>query len=100
MAPHPGRLPKRWGLLEVSAPGVVVSALDPAPDGDAVLRVYEATGRPAQGVSVKWNAPVVSAREADLLERPGKPLAVSGNAVRLDLRPFEIRTIRLRLGAG
>jgi alpha-mannosidase len=100
VAPHPGRLPKRWGLLEVSAPGVVVSALDPAPDGDAVLRVYEATGRPAQGVSVRWNAPVAAAREADLLERPGKVLAVSGNAVRLDLHPFEIRTIRLRLGAG
>ena len=42
--PHPGPLPARWGLLEISNPGVVVSALKPARDGDAVLRIYEAAG--------------------------------------------------------
>ena len=45
--PHAGNLPARWGLLEVSNPGVVVSALKPGSQGVAVLRVYEATGRPA-----------------------------------------------------
>ena len=100
VAPHPGRLPKRWGLLEVSSPDVVVSALSPGRDGDAVLRVYEATGRPAPGVSVKLNAPVASAHAANLLEDAGQALAVEGNAVRFDLRPFEIKTVRLRLGAG
>jgi alpha-mannosidase len=100
VAAHPGRLPKKWGLLEVSSPDVVVSALSPGREGDAVLRVYEATGRPAPGVSVKLNARVASAHEANLLEDPGKALAVEGNTIRFDLHPFEIKTIRLGLRPG
>ncbi len=44
-APHKGQLPKRWGMLNVSADDVVASALKPGRDGTAVLRVYEAGGQ-------------------------------------------------------
>ena len=54
--PHAGTLPKRWGLLEVSNPNVVVSSLKPSREGDVALRVYEASGRPAPGVTIKLNA--------------------------------------------
>ena len=96
--PHAGSLPARWGLLEVSSPNVVVSALKPGRDGTAVLRVYEAAGRPAPGVKIAFNARVVEARPANLLEDPEGELKVENNAVSLDLRPYQIRTIRLRLG--
>ena len=48
------------------APAQVVSICD----GVAVLRVYEAAGRPAAGVTVKLRAKVASARIVNLLEDP------------------------------
>ncbi len=96
--PHTGTLPARWGLLEVSNPNVVVSALKPGPQGTSVLRVYEAAGRPAPGVKIAFKAKVAEARSANLLEDPEEALNVEDNAVSFDLRPYQIRTIRLRLG--
>jgi alpha-mannosidase len=96
--PHAGTLPSRWGLLEVSSPDVVVSALKPGRDGATILRVYEAAGRPAPGVKIAFNARVAEARAANLLEDPEGELKVERNTVSLDLRPYQIRTMRLRLG--
>ncbi|MGP0070264.1 MAG: alpha-mannosidase [Isosphaeraceae bacterium] len=97
--PHAGTLPARWGMLEVSSPDVVVSALKPARDGAAVLRVYEAAGRPASGVKIALHAKVASARMANLLEDAEGELKVEGDTVAIDLRPFEIKTIRLSLSS-
>ena len=69
--PHEGPLPKRWGLLEVSSPDVVVSSLKPSRDGDVALRVYEASGRAAAGVTIKLSAKILAAREANLMEDAG-----------------------------
>jgi len=98
--PHAGSLPKRWGLLEISDPNVVVSSLKPTRDGEVVLRVYEASGRPASQVAVKLRAKVLSAHEANLLEDAGRELKTQDDAVQFDLHPYEIKTIRLRLRAG
>jgi alpha-mannosidase len=95
---HSGSLPKRWGLFELSSPDAVVSSLKPSRGDTVALRVYEASGRPAAGVTVKVNAKVLSAREANLMEDPGAEITTDGHAVRLDLRPYEIKTILMRLG--
>ena len=97
--PHEGSLPSRWGLLEVSSADVVVSSLKPSRDGDVALRVYEASGRGASGVTVTLSARILAAREANLIEDAGAEIKVEGNSVKFDLHPFEIKTIRLRLGA-
>ena len=34
------------------------------------------------------------------MEDPGRKLAVADNTLQLDLRPFEIKTIKLRLQPG
>ena len=96
-AVHAGALPTRWGLLQVTDPRVVVSALKPGEQGGSVLRVYEATGAGAPDVSVKLNVPVRAAQEVDLMEDPLGDLAVVDGAVQFDLTPFQIRTIRLVL---
>ena len=94
---HEGILPARWGLLNVSDPHVVVSSLKPGRDGTAVLRVYEATGCPRRGVKVALRPGLASANAVNLLEDAGDPLPVEGNGVTFDLRPFEIKTIALKL---
>jgi alpha-mannosidase len=99
VAPHRGVLPKRWGILEVSADDVVASALKAGRDGTTVLRVYEAGGQAASGVRVNFHVPIAEAREADLIEDAGANIASSGDALVFDLKPFEIRTFKFRVKA-
>ncbi len=90
-------MPKQWGLLQVSAPDLVVSALKPSRDGEVALRVYEAAGSSPQHASIHFTEPLAAAREANLIEDPGKNLQISGNSISFDLHPYQIKTFRLRL---
>ena len=47
-------------------------------------------------VAVVTGGGLTAAREADLLGRPGADLPVTGGALRLDLRAWEIRTVQLQ----
>ena len=96
-APHAGILPKRWGLLEVSHPNCVISALKPGKGGTTVLRIYEAIGKPAPGVKIKFQAKVTSAHEANLMEDPGRKLEAPDDVLSFDMAPFEIKTFLLQL---
>ena len=95
-ATHAGALPKRWGLLEFSAPNVVLTALKPGPDGSTILRVYEAAGQATPGVRIKLNARLTAANEANLLEDSERALRVKNGTVEFDLHSFEIKTLKLR----
>jgi alpha-mannosidase len=96
---HAGTLPRHWGLLDISAPNVVASALMPGRDGSVTLRIYEASGKPATGAEIKVHNPVVSAEETNLLGDDIRALPVAQDTLHLDLRPFEIKTIKLKLGS-
>jgi alpha-mannosidase len=95
-ASHPGTLPRRWGFVDGVPPNIVVSAMKPAADGAAVLRLYEAEGR-ATSAKIRFMPQIVTAEEVNLMEDPGHKLTLACNAVQLDFRPFEIKTIKLRL---
>ena len=94
---HGGILPKRWGLLEVSHPNVVTSTLKPGRDGTTVLRVYEATGKATAGVRTKFQAKVIAANEANLMEDAGRKVEIQNDTLQLDLGPYEIKTFKLEL---
>jgi alpha-mannosidase len=94
---HAGALPNRWGLLEISAPNVVLTAFKPGKSGTTVLRVYEAVGNATPGVKLKVNAKIVSAHEANLLEESGREVKFAKNTLDFDLRPYEIKTLKLQL---
>jgi alpha-mannosidase len=97
-AQHAGKLPKKWGLLEVSAPNAVVSALMPAEDGHGVIaRVYEAAGHPTADVKLHFATSVADASEVNLMEEKIHSVAVENNSINFALRPFEIKTFRLQL---
>ena len=79
--------------------GVLISCVKTADDhsGDLVVRLWESRGgRTTARLSVA--RPVSSIVECDALEDPttAPPVHVSGTSVDLTLRPFEIRTLRLR----
>jgi alpha-mannosidase len=84
---------------------VVVTAVKLADDesGDLVVRLHEAHGgRATARLAVSF--PVDRADRCDLLERPSTtlgpapapdPADPAGDRLRLELRPFEIATVRL-----
>jgi alpha-mannosidase len=96
---HTGKLPKTWGLLEVSKPNVVITALKQASDGSTILRLYEASGIATPGITIKSKAKIGSASEANLIEDTGNVLKVAADTLRFDLGPFEIKTFKLKLKA-
>jgi alpha-mannosidase len=99
-AAHAGTLPNRWGLLEISAPNVVPTALKPGADQSTVLRVYEAAGQAAPGVKIRLHARIAAAHEANLLEDSGRKLKVQNDSLQFDLHPFEIKTIKIQLNGA
>ena len=95
VAAHTGDLPAKWGLLEVSNDDVVTSALKPGRDGTVVVRVYEAAGKPAQGVRANWRAAISQVHEANLIEDSGAPIEAQRDSFAFDLKPYEIKTFKL-----
>jgi len=90
-------LPKRWGFLEVSGSNVLTTILKPAKDGSTVVRLYESSGKPAQGVKIKMRGKVISAEESNLIEDAGRKIQIANDTIQLDLRGFEIKTLKLKL---
>src|SRR5947209_17930340 len=69
---HAGSLPNHWGLIEISAPNVVLTALKQTADQSTTVRVYEASGQTTPGVKIALHARILSAYEANLLEDSGR----------------------------
>ncbi len=78
--------------------GIVVEAVKAADDrsGDVVVRCYEALGGRARG-RLRPGFALADAQVVDLLERPLGEAALDGaGRVVLELRPFQVLTLRLR----
>ncbi|GAA5001526.1 alpha-mannosidase [Actinopolymorpha pittospori] len=90
-------------LVAVDNSDVVVESVKLADDrsGDVIVRLYEAFGgRAVAALSASF--PLAGVDECDLLENPERQLDLTsdGSAVELSLRPFQIRTLRLRRAAS
>lgn len=88
--------PKFGGtLLSVNSTGVVVETVKKAEKENAlIVRMYEYSGCDVEvNLSAKFS--ISRASECDLLERDQNKLKVNGNRVRLNFKPFEIKTVKL-----
>jgi alpha-mannosidase/mannosylglycerate hydrolase len=77
-------------LLEIDDPAIVVSALEPGPEGTLRVRLYEATGRPRR---LRGRIPGATQILAlDLTGRPdtGLSLETSADAFEAELRPGQL----------
>ena len=91
----PGRRgPTEASWVRFDRRGVVVEALKMSESGDAiVLRFYEAEGRRGP-VQLQLGFPVTDCLRVDLLEREIEALDLVSGQVSLQLRPFEIATLK------
>ncbi len=89
----------RRELFGTDSPSVIVETVKPAEDGsgDIVVRLYE-SARSSVDCEFRTSLPVKTAAETDMLEREKRKLKLSSGAVNLSFRPFEIKTLRLKVG--
>jgi alpha-mannosidase len=64
-----------------------------------ILRLYEPHGARGRCV-LRFACPVERAERVNLLEEPEEKIEVQDNEVRLDVRPFEVITLRLGSEGG
>jgi alpha-mannosidase len=83
-------------FLQVKPDNVVVSCVKLAEDSEnCIVRIYDATGSGAEA-ELTFGFNVREAEEVDLTEKKLRTLEPHANKIRLTLRPFEIRTIRIK----
>ena len=96
-AVHSGLLPPQLSMFALGADGVVLDTVKKAEDDDSViLRFYEAHNGRGR-VTLSTQLLVKEASECDLMEREIGKLDAEQGAVRFDIAPFEIKTIKLNL---
>jgi alpha-mannosidase len=83
-------------LVSVDKPNIIIETIKRAEDGDGIiLRLYESQRKRGQ-VQVRLGFAVESAWETNLLEENESELSVENDSIRLNLKPYQIMTIRLR----
>jgi alpha-mannosidase len=84
-------------LVTLDNDDVIIEAIKLADDqsGDVIIRLYEATGARVSA-QLSTSFPLATATETDLLERHLDSLdTTTPDSIPLQLRPFQIRTLRL-----
>ncbi|MEK0314702.1 alpha-mannosidase [Cohnella sp. 56] len=84
--------------LSMEHPQVIIETVKKAEDDGrmVVLRLYESAGSPAQ-TRLRIGLPCVAVAESDLMENKLASLSFEDGSVPLFFRPFEIKTIALKL---
>jgi len=94
---HPGDLPIQFSLVAVDRENVFVDTVKLAEDGDdLIVRVYEAHNQRGS-VTLRFGSKIVTAWECNLLEEPEEQLTPKGNTLTFFIKPYQVRTFRVRL---
>ena len=93
---HAGTLPTAKSFVSIDAPSVILAAMKKAEDDDSlVLRLY-AAGENAKEATLTLPRPATAAAETDLMERTTAPLTAEGDKIKLQFKPYEIKTVKVR----
>src|SRR5258708_14646601 len=86
-------------FLQVDCAHVIVETVKPAEDGDGlIVRLYEAHNQRGHG-TLTFATSILSAQECNLLEKQINEVCCQGNSLSFQVKPFEIKTYRVRLMA-
>ena len=87
----------RMEFLSVDKRNVVLETVKKAEDGDGIIvRLYEVENARTK-VTLYCADAILSAEETNLLEQPADgAIDVKENEISLTIKPYEIRTIRIR----
>ena len=81
----------------IAEPNVMVEVVKQALDGNGIIvRVYECYGRRSTGVKLKLGFVPEEAEICNLMERRIEGADLDGSTIAFDIRPYEIKTFRIR----
>jgi alpha-mannosidase len=87
--------PAEYGLVSAEGVELALGSLKPAEDGRGViLRLYEPHGKRGLA-SLRFAFDLARIERVNLLEDPEETIEVRSSEVRLEVRPFEVITLRL-----
>ena len=95
---------KHWGTISpyksyirVSPPNVIITAWKQEEDGKGfILRLLEVEGKSGKS-EIIFSLPLEDVKECDLIEREIGSLPFSRNKITLDIKPFELKTLRINI---
>jgi len=91
-----GDLPAEFSFFELKPSNLILSALKRTEQsGYVILRFFETKGETTRA-ELKVFKPIKQAWLTDLLEREEEEFGVTGNTLELEVKPFEIVTLKLR----
>jgi alpha-mannosidase len=91
-----GAEPEVASFIHVKPSNVVVSCFKLAEESnDYIIRVYDASGEGGKA-EIIFGFRIKEAIETDLMEKKLALLRIQENKLKLSLRPFDIRTIRIK----
>ncbi|MBX3255339.1 MAG: hypothetical protein KF862_14455 [Chitinophagaceae bacterium] len=93
---HKGKLLRRWGLLELSHPNVVITSVRKNERGAVIIRMYEAAGKAEEHVSLKLNLKPRSVSACNLMEDEQETVVSKNGMFQFSIKPFEIKTFSIR----
>ena len=95
-----GSLGDSFSLLKTASDSVIVRAVKQSYDGDGVVvRVNEACGKEHKDTGIKFFCDISSAEEVYADEKPIKDAKIIDGALVFDLKPFEVKTFKLKLNS-
>ncbi|MCL5102716.1 MAG: alpha-mannosidase [Armatimonadetes bacterium] len=97
---HDGKLDARHSFVAVDRDNVVIDTVKQAEDSDhLVVRAYEAHGSRGPAC-LTFDRQIVSIMECNLLEEDTDPVDFDGKTACFAIKPFEIRTFKIKLAGG
>jgi len=94
--PQHGKLPESASLVSLDRGNVIIDAIKKAEDSDDfIIRVYEAHGQRGN-VTMTFALPPERVAECNLMEEGDRRLDVKGESVSFYIKPYEIRTFKVR----
>lgn len=92
-----GDLPAKSTIFDCDRNNVIIDTVKKSEDEDSIIvRIYEACGIDCTA-TLSFFRPFSECDEVDLMENPVKPVKKRGQQIRIGMKPFDLRTLRIRL---
>ncbi|MEA5013155.1 MAG: alpha-mannosidase [Candidatus Limiplasma sp.] len=91
-----GEAGMHFSLAWVDQPNVMLETIKKPEDGEGIiLRLYETDNARTQA-RLHWHGPIASAEECNLMEEKLEGVAFQGGEISFEIKPYEIKTFRIR----